>query len=62
MILMLKESYELPYGFRLYIDAIGQARVKLFSEKLSFYGQRKTQFIIKRITHPNNGRIFAHVF
>ena len=38
MILTLKESYELLHGFRIYIDATGQAQVKLFSENLPFYG------------------------
>ena len=48
MILLWKESYELLHGFRIYIDATGQARVKLFSENLSFYGRRKRNLSLSK--------------
>ena len=45
---MSKESYELLHGFRIYIDAIGQARVKLFGENLSFYGRGKCNLSLSK--------------
>ena len=48
MILMWKESYELLHGVRVYIDAIGQARVKLYSEIFTFLGGRKRNLSLSK--------------
>ena len=48
MILMWKESYELLHGVRVYIDAIGQAWVKLYSQFFTFLGRRKRNLSLSK--------------
>ena len=61
MVLMSEESYELLYSFHIYINAIGQARVKLFGENLSFLppGKRNLSLSESR-TQIKTWILFAH--